>query len=137
MSEPNVFFLILQTRWPDLMSLALLGAGLGMARGAYGHDSLSVPGQLTQRLIKYGTLGFFAAFLWALAMVLEVYPTPRNPTPEKTILLGTKYEYGILIVLSVWASEILEALVGSANKVVALVQKTVLARLPFNGNNRK
>lgn len=137
MNDANAFYLIIQTRWLDLVSLAILGAALGMARGAYGHDSASVSGQLTQRLIKYATLGFCAAFLWALALVLDVHPTLSNPMPEKTIPFGPVMNLVVLIILSVWASEILEALVTSSNRVVALVQKYLINKLPLNGINKK
>ena len=53
------------------------------------------------------------------------------------IPFGPVMNFVVLIVVSIWADEILQALIGSANKVTNLIQKQLIDRLPFNGKNNK
>ncbi len=130
--EGNPFFLIISARWIDLLALSILGLALGVARGAYGHQNVVMNSHVVGRMIKFGTLGFAASFLWTLALLVDnSYDVRSIPTGPVTNLL-------ILIVLSIWSSEILDALISAANKVTMLVSEKLIARIPLlNGNSIK
>ena len=126
------FYLIITMHWANLLALSVLGMALGLARGAYGHNNAVMNPHVIGRMIKFGTLGFCAAFLWSLALVMD------SQSDSQTIPTGPVINLLILIALSLWSDEILQAFIGAGNKVTDLVQKQLINRIPLlNGNSKK